>query len=555
MRRTSLGFWRLTAAVAAAATIGLVPVGAGAAPTAQVTSSRAVERASGELLVRFRSGTTADRVVTANRVAGAATEKTFTIVSGLQLVRVAGGAGAVAAATSAYRANADVVYVTPNRVWSIDEIAGTVATPNDPLFASEWGLNNTGQTGGTKDADIDAPAAWNATTGDRNVVVTLIDTGVQLNHPDLVANLWSNTAECAGTAGVDDDVDGYVDDCHGIDTINGDSNPSDDFGHGTHTAGTIGAVGNNGVGVTGVNWAVSIMPCKSHDSAGFATAASVIECLQYADMLKHRGVGIVATSNSYGGCTEACSFDPALYDAIHTHLDDGILFVVSAGNDSSNNDQTPVYPSSYYLPNVISVEATTDDDVRASFSSYGPRTVHVGAPGQSVLSTYFNSGYATLSGTSMAAPHVAGVAALLKAQTPARDWRAIRNLILSSADPVAALANTTVTGARVNAAEATHCTDSPFFGVLQPLATTVGGQAATIAVLDVNCAAAAGGKLRVNVTPGGPRLKLRDNGMDADLARADGIYSSAWTPAAVTHDTTLTLKFSNGSTASVVVTP
>jgi subtilisin family serine protease len=506
-------------------------------------------------LVRFRTGTPQARAAAANRAAGGATVKTFTVVDGLQLVRVT---GARDRAIARYEANPDVVYATPNQVWAVDDadaVESVDATPNDPQFPSQWALENTGQTGGVNDADIDAATAWDTTRGSRTVIVGLIDTGVQLDHPDLQANIWSNTVECAGTPGVDDDSDGYVDDCHGIDTINGDSDPSDDFGHGVHTAGTIGAVGNNSVGVTGVNWKVSILPCKSHDSSGLATAASVIECLQYVHMIKQRGGNVVATSNSYGGCTEACGFDPALRDAIATQLADGTLFVASAGNSNSNNDLAPQFPASYYLPNVLSVEATTDHDNRASFSNYGLRSVHIGAPGQSVLSTYLHGSYATLSGTSMAAPHVAGLAALLKAQDQTRDWRAIRNLILSGGDPLAGLAGTTVTGRRLNAANSVNCTTRKLFGVLRPLPSVAAQSDNLIAALNVRCADASPVKLNVTITPGGTQLKLKDNGLGADLAAGDGIFTVRWRPPAVASNTTYTLTFSTGQVTTVIVHP
>src|SRR5205807_8028711 len=245
---------------------------------------------------------------------------------------------------------------------------------------------------------------------------------------------WLNTAECNGTPGVDDDGNGYVDDCHGIDTINHDSDPMDDFGHGTHVSGIIGAVGNNGVGVTGINWNVRILPCKSHDSAGNGTSASIIECYAYVKAIKARGENVIATNNSYGGCPEACGFDQATMDGIAGLESVGVLFVASAGNDGANNDTTLKYPADYFLPNVIAVAATTNTDALAFFSNYGARTVAVGAPGQDVFSTWLPSTYTYLSGTSMASPQVTGIAALLKAANPTLDWFAIRNLIIAGGE-------------------------------------------------------------------------------------------------------------------------
>ena len=225
--------------------------------------------------------------------------------------------------------------------------------------------------------------------------------------------------------GVDDEGDGYIDDCHGIDTINHDSDPDDDFGHGTHTGGTIGEVGNNALGATGMNWNVTVLPCKSHDNTGNGTNDSLIECLQFIQDWKARGLNVVTTSNSYGGCNEACDFSQSLYDAIKAHMDNGILFVASAGNDAANNDVTPKYPTNYYLPNVIGVAATTNTDSLAFFSNYGRTTADLGAPGLRILSTarYLVNPprYANYSGTSPAAALVSAGAALVFALNP-QNW-------------------------------------------------------------------------------------------------------------------------------------
>jgi subtilisin family serine protease len=413
-------------------------------------------------------------------------------------------------------------------------------TPNDPRYGEQWDWPK-----------INAPKAWSLTTGSRAVVVGDIDTGLEYTHEDLAANAWQNTAECNGVKGKDDDHNGYIDDCYGIDTINGDSNPMDDNGHGTHTGGTIGAVGNNGIGVTGINWKVQVLPCKSHDSTGNGSIASIIECYQYMVTEKAAGYDIIATNNSYGGCPEACDYDQATKDGIAAMGKAGILFAVAAANNSSNNDTTPVYPANYFLPNVIAVAATTSTDGLASFSDYGVRTVMVGAPGQSVLSTYRNNGYANLSGTSMATPHVAGLAGLIHAYNPSLNIYQIRNLIIAGGDDITSLAGKTVSGKRIDANGSLRCQGSKVFGLLRPLETvSLADGTQTIAALNINCAKGAGG-LSVTIKPGGVQLTLADDGAGVDLKKKDGIYSVAWDPAG---SGTYTLKFSNGTSYTVVVT-
>src|SRR5437879_13601601 len=249
--------------------------------------------------------------------------------------------------------------------------------------------------------------------------------------------MYRSARDCVAN-GIDDDGNGVIDDSVGDDTANNDADPRDDAGHGAHVSGTIGALGNNGVGVAGVNWTVRIMACKFLNASGSGTIGDAIDCLEYVKLMKDRGVNIVATNNSWGGG----AFSQALFDAIEAHRQRGILFIAAAGNQASDNDATPFYPASYALPNVISVAATTQTDAKASFSNWGRRSVHLGAPGEAILSTTPGDTYQVMSGTSMATHHVTGVAALLKAQDPTRDWRATKNLILTGGDPLPSLANT-----------------------------------------------------------------------------------------------------------------
>ena len=337
-----------------------------------------------------------------------------------------------------------VSYVEPDFV-----IAPTIAS-NDPSRGQLWGLDNTGQSGGVVDADIDAPEAWNTTTGSRNVVVAVIDTGMDYKHPDLAANTWRNPGEVAGD-GIDNDRNGFIDDVRGWDFANNDANPMDDNGHGSHVSGTIGAVGNNGTGVVGVNWQVSIMPLKFLDASGSGSTSAAVAAINYATRMRRDfGINVVATNNSWGGG----GLSTALRDAIDAGAGAGILFVAAAGNESNNNDATPAYPASYTGTSVISVAATDRSNRLASFSNYGATGVDLAAPGVSILSTTPNNSYASYSGTSMATPHVTGTVALLAAANPQATAAQIRTAILSSTTPVAGLTGKVATGGLLNAAAA-----------------------------------------------------------------------------------------------------
>ncbi|MFM7245302.1 MAG: S8 family serine peptidase [Planctomycetaceae bacterium] len=340
----------------------------------------------------------------------------------------------------------------------IDGVAGIepdvairpTAVPNDPSFREQWGLRNTGQSGGTSGADIAAVAAWDVTTGSRSVVVAVIDSGFDYTHPDLAANVWRNPGEVPGD-GIDNDGNGFVDDVHGWDFANDDADPMDDDGHGTHVAGTIGAVGDNGVGVTGVAWQVSIMGLKFLDSEGNGYTSDAIAAISYATRMRREfGVNVVATNNSWGGGDRSLALRAAIADGSAA----GILFVTAAGNDGINGDRRANYPANEDLDAVITVTATNRDNRLPSFANYGPVHVDLAAPGVAIRSTIPGGSYATYSGTSMATPHVTGTIALLAAANPAASATAIRGAILSTTTRLPALAGKTVTGGLLDAAAA-----------------------------------------------------------------------------------------------------
>ena len=443
----------------------------------------------------------------------------------------------IAEALGLLRNNAQVEYAEPNYVRKASS-----TFPNDPNFSSQWALYNTGQEGGTPGAHINAPGAWGVKTGSNATVVAVIDTGVDYNHPDLAGNMWRNPGEIPGN-GVDDDGNGYVDDVYGIDAYNLDSNPLDDFGHGTHCAGIIGARGNNGVGVVGVNWNASIMALKFLGSLGYGYDSGAIECINYAIMMKTlHGINVRVLSNSWGGG----SYDQALYDAIQTAGANNILFVASAGNGyGSNNDLIPAYPASYDLPNIIAVAATDHYDDLAYFSNIGPTSVDVGAPGDHILSTMptyhvtlndygYAMNYDYLSGTSMACPHVSGLAALLLALHPSYTYTELRTRILSTVDTLSSLTGKVLTGGRINAWSALTTTDvSMHLNTIKPTAdfTMIKGAQYNVTawvhtVTDPILAAS----VQASFSTGEPNITLKDDGVAPDRFANDGIYTAYWTP-------------------------
>jgi thermitase len=404
-----------------------------------------------------------------------------------------------------YAADEEVEYAEPNY------IVHTMVTPNDPQYFNLWGL-----------AKVNASGAWATCTGSDSVVVAVIDSGVDYTHPDLAGNMFVNEAEQNGLPGVDDDGNGVVDDVHGFNAVRSSGDPMDDNGHGTHVAGTIGGIGDNGIGIAGLNWNVKVLACKFLDATGSGATSDAIECLQYVRALKDRGVNVVATNNSWGGGAAS----KALADAIQAQGD--ILFVAAAGNDTIDHAATPQYPADYDLPNVIAVAASDSADALASFSDYGRRTVHVAAPGDRILSTVPSGSYGYKSGTSMASPHVAGLAALLQTSNPDLDWRAIKNRILAGADPVAGATGKTVTGARINAEGSLACADRTVFSALKAPAQLQAGVPATVAALSINCGSPVG-PVTASISTG-ETVILTDDGQGGDHAPGDGIFTARFTP-------------------------
>ena len=393
----------------------------------------------------------------------------------------------VEALTAALQHNPNIAYVEPNYLL---HLAGT---PNDALYAQLWGLKNTGQTAGGQPgfagSDINAEAAWNVTTGSNSIVVGVVDTGVDYTHPDLAANIWNNpggkgNALCA--AGT-----------HGYNAITKTCNPMDDYYHGTHVAGTIGAVGNNGIGVAGVNWTTSIMALKFLSSSGSGTTADAIAAIDFAVQAKIDGVNVRVLSNSWGGG----AFSKALLDEINKAGENDILFVAAAGNDAVSNDLNPHYPANYATANMISVAAMDNRDALAYFSDWGQTTVHLGAPGVNILSTFPGGSYSSISGTSMAAPHVSGVAALVLAKTPSLTTAQVKSAILDNTDPVTSLAGKTITGGRLNAARALGVPPSPAFNlVVGPSSRTVTRGASVSYVVSVTPLNGFAGSVGLTVT-------------------------------------------------------
>lgn len=397
------------------------------------------EMVADHMIVRLKKGTDYHRLRQINQEFGAQVRKRMGAPDSYLVAFECNSIDTLDRMLEAYNRRIDeVAYAEPDYI-----VYAFETYPDDASFSQLWGLHNTGQSGGTADADIDAPEAWDMAVGTTNVLVGVIDTGIDYTHVDLAANMWVNPGEAGALAsnGLDDDGNGYVDDWKGWDFVNDDNDPMDDHYHGTHCAGTIGGVGNNLTGVAGVCWNLRMVGLKFLSASGSGSLSDAVDAIYYAT-----GIGVDLTSNSWGGG----GYSQAMADALADADAHDILFVAAAGNSSANNDTSPHYPSSYTNENIIAVAATDHRDGLAYFSCYGAESVDLGAPGVDIYSTSPNDGYRTLSGTSMATPHVAGACALLKSVSPGSSGRRIKDAIMDYADPVSSLTGRCISGARLN---------------------------------------------------------------------------------------------------------
>ena len=411
---------RLTLPLALLAIVACPPAASAAAPAV-----------SGQILVGFKSGVSKQRQDQILSAAQGRLARRFKAVRGgrLTLVRPRSGM-ATDALRKRLETNPDVAYAEP------DFLLNASVTPNDPFYPLQWAVNDT-----PGDHDIDAPEAWNSRTSCTKIAV--LDTGVDTDHPDLQGNLYKSPDTPNNNK--DDDGNGYVDDTYGWNAITGKGSGEDDNGHGTHVAGIIGGHGNNGTGVAGICWSASIVPVKFMNSQGKGSTSDAIDGMEYA---AKKGAKII---NASFGCP---SSSESLHDAVDYVQDKGVLLVVAAGNDSEDIDKHPEYPASYTDSNILAVAASTDEDGLASFSNYGDGAVDVAAPGDDIYSTYLGGGYKYLSGTSMASPYAAGLAAMLKKQESGATYSNLRYAIRHEVDLPPAFKDKVAYDGRINAEKA-----------------------------------------------------------------------------------------------------
>lgn len=384
-------------------------------------------QASAEVVVGYDAGITTSEREAIVAGAGGVLERS---VTGLRADRVSARDDDEAGLIGRLAGTPGVRYAELDGV--VKAAGGAPVLPNDPYFPQQWGLEN------PADHDIDASYGWRTRTSCSKIAI--LDTGVNYLHPDLSPNIWHNKSEVPDN-GRDDDGNGYVDDYYGANMITGNGSGTDRDGHGSHVAGIAGARGNNGVGVSGVCWKAQLMPVKFMNLFGRGSTSDAAEGIRYAVKMGARVINA-----SFGSSTDSST----LHDAVNYARSKGALIVVAAGNDGVNIDKKPEYPASYSDSNILTVAATDANDKLASFSNYGEKAVDLAAPGVDIISTYLGDRYAELSGTSMAAPYVSGIASMLKAansHTKYSDWKyAIRHKV----DKPASLKNKVVYDGRAN---------------------------------------------------------------------------------------------------------
>jgi subtilisin family serine protease len=420
------------------------------ATTAEDDDAGQADQQKTEVLVRFRAGISPEAIQKITSRLNDEVEDRIEAIDGLEVIEDEDNRKADEVVAQ-YRALSEVEYAEANSEIKLDhEGAGKHVHANDELFFKQWGLFNHGQEGGKPGADISAMQAWATTKGSDQVVVAVLDSGVDYTHPDLANNIWSRPQIIKPYQDTDLTDEGPLDDIHGFNVAEGTGNPMDDNGHGTHCAGIIGAEGGNEMGIAGVNWTVKIMAVKFMDADGAAMTSDAIAAINYVINRKRAGVNVRVISASWGSMVKS----RALEDVIRKAGDEGILFVAAAGNDGSDNDLKPHFPASYDLTNVISVAAVNRNDELTAFSNYGARSVQIAAPGEAIMSTWLDHGFEEKKGTSMATPFVSGVAALVLSTNPGISIEELRTRLLNSVDQLPSLKGKVSTGGRINAAKA-----------------------------------------------------------------------------------------------------
>ncbi len=401
-----------------------------------------------EILVKFRAGVSEDAINEITARFNDRLQDEIEAVPGLTAIDDPDNLDPVALATQ-YQALPEVEYAEPNYEISLEQASSDNdhAHVNDPRFEEQWALANDGRHDGKKGADISARKAWATTKGSHEIVVAVLDSGVEYTHADLVNNIWTRPADMKPYQ--DRDL-GTVDDVHGYNVVANNGEPMDENGHGTNCAGVIGAECENNLGVCGVNWKIQIMPLKFLNGGGFGTVLGAVQAINYAIDRRRAGVNLRIVNVSWGLTQNS----RALEDVIRKAGEAEILFVAASGSSNTDNDVSPRYPSGYKIGNVISVAATDRSDQLASFSNYGSKSVQLAAPGRDILTTALGNEYEQHSGTSMAAPVVAAVAALTLSAHPNLSVDQLRSLLLGSVDKLPGLRGKVSTGGRINAARA-----------------------------------------------------------------------------------------------------